>query len=121
MRSGLAHTLSPMGFAALIPVPIRRFGYRLAYAILRVYWFLGRPRAYGVKCVLTRGDDVLLVRHTYGRTGWELPDGRIQPREAPAAAATREMREELGISIRDWTSVGRLTGRVDYRRDPLYC
>jgi 8-oxo-dGTP pyrophosphatase MutT (NUDIX family) len=116
--SAYAHS---MALATRLPVGLRRWGYRLAYKVLRVYWFLGRPRANGVKCVLTRADDVLLVRHTYGRAEWELPGGRIQSRETPAAAATREMREELGISIGDWTSVGRLTGRADYRRDTLYC
>jgi 8-oxo-dGTP pyrophosphatase MutT (NUDIX family) len=110
-----------MALATRLPVPIRRWGYRLAYRILRVYWFLCRPAASGVKCALTRGDHVLLVRHTYGRAEWELPGGRIKHGEPPAAAAAREMREELGIKVDGWTPLGRLTGRADYRRDTLYC
>jgi 8-oxo-dGTP pyrophosphatase MutT (NUDIX family) len=110
-----------MALATRLPVPIRRWGYRLAHAILRVYWFLRRPETHGVKCVLTRGDEVLLVRHTYGRHDWELPGGRIQSGEAPASTARREMREELGISIDDWTPLGRVTGRSAYRYDTLHC
>jgi 8-oxo-dGTP pyrophosphatase MutT (NUDIX family) len=110
-----------MALATRLPVPIRRWGYRLAHAILRVYWFLRRPEAHGVKCVLTRGDEVLLVRHTYGRADWEIPGGRIQSGEAPAATASREMNEELGVTIDEWTPLGRLTGRAEYRRDTLHC
>jgi 8-oxo-dGTP pyrophosphatase MutT (NUDIX family) len=110
-----------MELATRLPVPIRRWGYRLAHAILRVYWFLCRPEAHGVKCVLTDGERILLVRHTYGRSVWELPGGRIESGEAPAATAAREMREELGISIDDWTPLGRVTGRAEFRRDTLHC
>ena len=65
-----------------LPVLVRRVGYRFAYAGLRVYWFVLRPRSTGIKCVLTDGDRVLLVRHTYGPRAWELPGGSLK-REAP--------------------------------------
>jgi 8-oxo-dGTP pyrophosphatase MutT (NUDIX family) len=107
--------------AKVLPVRVRRWCYRLAYLVLRIYWFLVRPQASGVKCVLRRGDRVLLVRHTYGRPEWEVPGGKIKRREQPELAAAREMHEELGIRIDHWTAVGRVTGRADYRRDTLHC
>jgi 8-oxo-dGTP pyrophosphatase MutT (NUDIX family) len=104
-----------------LPVPLRRWAFRFAHALQRVYWFLARPSVHGVKCVLTDGDRVLLVRHTYGRTDWDLPGGSIKRREPPLSTAQREMREELGITIDDWTSLGEVTGRMDHRRDTLLC
>jgi 8-oxo-dGTP pyrophosphatase MutT (NUDIX family) len=102
-------------------VPLRRLVYRAAYAALRGYWFIARPQTTGVKCIITDGDRVLLVRHTYGRRGWDLPGGSIKRGETAAAAASREMTEELGITVGSWRAVGRLEIAIDHRRDVVYC
>jgi ADP-ribose pyrophosphatase YjhB (NUDIX family) len=104
-----------------LPVPIQRFGYRVAYTMLRTYWFIRRPKLSGVKCVLTDGNEVLLVRHTYGPRAWDLPGGAIKRGEAPVTAARREMTEELGVSIDDWRALGTVTVVVDHRRDLVHC
>jgi ADP-ribose pyrophosphatase YjhB (NUDIX family) len=104
-----------------LPVPIQRLGYRVAYTVLRTYWFIRRPKLSGVKCVLTDGNEVLLVRHTYGPRAWDLPGGAIKRGEAPATAARREMTEELGVSIDDWRALGTVTVVVDHRRDLVHC
>ena len=93
---------------------------RLAYAGLRTYWFVARPRVVGVKCVLTHGDDVLLVRHTYGHRTWDLPGGTVRRREVPRDAAEREMHEELGRRIEDWTSLGELFVNTNHHDDNLH-
>ncbi|MGZ4387735.1 MAG: NUDIX hydrolase [Gaiellaceae bacterium] len=103
-----------------LPVDLRRRGYRLAYALLSIYWFLRRPECHGVKCVLTDGQLVLLVRHTYGPDLWELPGGSIKSEEEPRIAARREMREELGVDVADWAPLGELMGRMQHRRDVLH-
>jgi 8-oxo-dGTP diphosphatase len=48
--------------------------------------------------VLIRDDAgrVLLVKPTY-KDGWDIPGGYVEPGESPAAAAVREMAEELGL------------------------
>jgi 8-oxo-dGTP pyrophosphatase MutT (NUDIX family) len=104
-----------------LPVPIRRLGYRLAYAALRVYWFVFRPEVSGVKCVLTHDGEVLLVRHTYGPGGWDLPGGTVKHGEPPELTARREMHEELGVSIDDWRSLGVISLNFEHRRDKLHC
>lgn len=96
--------------------------YRVAYWVLRAYWFVFRPTKRGVKCVITRRDEVLLVRHTYGdRRVWELPGGAIKRGEAPLDAARRETREELGLAISDWRELGHFTAREAHRHDTLHC
>ena len=96
--------------------------YRVGYRVLRAYWLVARPRKDGVKCVLTRERQVLLVRHTYGpETRWELPGGGVKRREAPAEAARREAREELGVDLDEWRFLGDLFERIDGKRDRLWC
>jgi 8-oxo-dGTP pyrophosphatase MutT (NUDIX family) len=122
---GNANTLraypAEMTLQKLLGVRLSRWGYRVAYLLLRIYWFLRRPSLRGVKCVLTDGERVLLVRHTYGPSDWVMPGGAIKPREEPLLAAQREMHEELGVRIENWKALGVLTGRMDYRRDTLHC
>jgi 8-oxo-dGTP pyrophosphatase MutT (NUDIX family) len=105
----------------ILPVPVQRLGYRVAYAGLRLYWWVFRPRSSGVKCVLTHHEEVLLVRHTYGPRGWELPGGSRKRGEDAEVAATREIQEELGLSIDEWRSLGRIEVVLDHHRDSLYC
>jgi 8-oxo-dGTP pyrophosphatase MutT (NUDIX family) len=107
--------------AAELPVPVRRLGYRWAYTGLRVYWFFRRPDTSGVKCVLTDGDRILLVRHSYGPRGWDLPGGSIRPGEAPVDAARREMNEELGIAIHDFGRLGEIVVHDEHREDHVHC
>lgn len=100
-----------------LPVSVRRLGYRSAYCALRVYWFLLRPSSSGVKCLLTHGEYVLLVRHTYGASSWELPGGAIRRGEEPVVTARREMNEELGVTIDDWTHQGEKVVEIDHHHD----
>ena len=96
----------------LLPVPVRRIGFRVAHALLRVYWPIARPHTRGVKCVVREGDEVVFVRHTYGdRRAWELPGGGIRRNEAPREAAAREIREELGVDLADWRPLGTVAAR----------
>jgi 8-oxo-dGTP pyrophosphatase MutT (NUDIX family) len=98
----------------------RRVAIRCAYVGLRVYWFVARPKVVGVKCVVKHDDDVLLVRHTYGRRSWDLPGGTVKRRELPIEAARREMREELGRRIDDWQHLGVLYMTTNHHRDNLH-
>jgi 8-oxo-dGTP pyrophosphatase MutT (NUDIX family) len=101
---------------------ILRWGYRAASSLLFVYRFVFRPSLSGVRCVLRRGDEVLLVRHTYGSRDWALPGGGIKRGEDPAATARREMAEELGVDIADWRPIGelRFTG-IERARHTVFC
>jgi 8-oxo-dGTP pyrophosphatase MutT (NUDIX family) len=114
----VAHRLGSMVDRAWL---LSRF-YRVAYQAARVYWFFVRPKKRGVKCAITRGDEVLLVRHTYGdRRAWDLPGGSIKRGEEPLAAARREILEELGLSISDWVALGDFFAEQEHRGDTMYC
>ncbi len=100
---------------------LRRLGYRIAYRILQAAWLVSRFPRRGVKCVVTDGDLVLLVRHTYGRRCWDLPGGTLHRDEPPLSAARREMREELGLAQAEWIPLGELRGLGGNRRDTVHC
>ena len=87
---------------------IRRSAYRVASHLLAAYRYVRRPTVRGVRCVLVRGREVLLVRHTYGDRAWALPGGLMRRGEAPEVTARREMREELGLDIATWRALGHL-------------
>jgi 8-oxo-dGTP pyrophosphatase MutT (NUDIX family) len=50
----------------------------------------------------------LLRQYRYVADGWlwELPAGKLEPAEPPLATAQRELREEAGVSARQWRSLG---------------
>ena len=104
-----------------ISVPIKRLGYRAAFRVLQLFWLVRRPAANGVKCVVTEGDRILLVRHTYGNRRWDFPGGAMKRGEQPLVAAQREMREELGITSADWSKLGEVRKNVNHRRDTVHC
>jgi 8-oxo-dGTP pyrophosphatase MutT (NUDIX family) len=118
-RPGTAYA-DRMTLTTVLPVPIARLVYRVGYVVLRVYWLLFRPCVTGVKCVLTDGDQVLLVRHSYGPRAWDLPGGSVKNGEEPANAARREMQEELGVVIDRWRPLGQLRTVIDHRRDSIH-
>jgi 8-oxo-dGTP pyrophosphatase MutT (NUDIX family) len=97
----------------------RRLVYRVAAQLLRFLRPLVPIDWGGVKCVLTDGDRVLLVRHTYGSRQWDLPGGGRHRGERSIDAARREMHEELGLQIDNWRELGRLLARTERHRQTI--
>lgn len=61
--------------------------------------FIAPSFTVGSICVIERPDGhVLLIRQAYRRR-WGIPGGLLQRREDPAAAACREVLEEVGLAI----------------------
>lgn len=77
---------------------LRRRTYPALFWLLRLYWRLVRPTTLGCRCLVLRGDSVLLVRHTYD-SGWHLPGGGVKRGEAFIEAARREVREETDLEV----------------------
>lgn len=45
-------------------------------------------------------------RYVAGGWLWELPAGKLEPREPPLGTAQRELAEEAGVSARHWRGLG---------------
>src|SRR4051794_4274090 len=58
--------------------------------------------------LVTRDGRLLLIRRATEpyRGSWDIPGGFCEPREHPAAAAEREVREETGLEVRVADLVG---------------
>lgn len=92
------------------------------YRIQRLVWRVVRPRTRGVKVmVFNDAGELLLVRHSYGNTALlMLPGGGVRPFEAPAAAAVREIREELGCALEDVAFVSLHFATQEGKRDTVH-
>lgn len=94
---------------------------KVLYSLARVYWFIRRPQTKGVKVVITDGERILLVKHTYiPHDNWTFPGGRIEPGESPSQTARREIREELGLELEDLEELNRFTSTAEFKRDTVF-
>lgn len=81
------------------------------------------PEVEAAVVAVRRGDRWLVQqRAPTGLLGglWELPGGRLEPREAPADAARRELHEETGLTAPDLVSAGVLRHRYSHFRVRLH-
>ena len=90
-----------------LPAPWHRAGLRLAHGLRKIWWRVARPNLEGCSLIgLDPAGRVLLVRHSYGLGLWALPGGGLARGEAPARAALREWREEIGCDLADLRALG---------------
>lgn len=81
-----------------VRVAVLRRVYRVAWRGVQLRAQVWPRRGRGVKCLITHGEEVLLVRHSYGkRDTWYVPGGAARRGEAMMHAAERELEEELGV------------------------
>jgi ADP-ribose pyrophosphatase YjhB (NUDIX family) len=100
---------------------VLQLGYKVAARIRRVYWFVFRPKTFGVKCVVQHDGRWLMIRNSYGKGHWTLPGGALHRGEAPEDAAIREVREEVGVELAHVESIGQYRNNREYKDDTVYC
>ncbi len=98
-----------------------KYLFRYLYPLALCYWFLFRPKTFGTKCLLVCEGKVLLIQHTYGPQGWNLPGGGIEEDETPEETTIREMREELGVTLESIQKLGEYVRTAEYKIDTVYC
>lgn len=87
---------------------LRRDHVKLADGALQEYHVFEIHDAVAVVPVLPDGSIVMLwqFRHPHGKTHWEVPAGRVDEGESPAAAAERELLEETGYRAKRLVHLG---------------
>ena len=92
---------------------MRQF-YKIRSWLLNVFGY----KTLGVRAIITRNQDILLIEHTY-LSRWYLPGGGVERSESPLTALRRELIEEVGIMVQDTPLLlgayyNRREGRDDY-------
>jgi 8-oxo-dGTP pyrophosphatase MutT (NUDIX family) len=71
--------------------------------------------------VFNRKGELLLIRNSYGRSDlWLLPGGGVGRFETPAAAAIREVKEEVGLDVHGLVRVSTHFSRHEGKRDTIH-
>lgn len=86
---------------------------------MRTIWYITRPKTSGAKVVITCGNELLLIKTTYGYS-YTLPGGGIKKNELPEDAAKREVLEEVGIQLHTIIALPSFITFEEYKQDTVY-
>ncbi|MDQ5962251.1 MAG: hypothetical protein QG653_58 [Patescibacteria group bacterium] len=86
---------------------------------MRSWWYMTRPKTSGAKVVIVCGDEILLIKTTYGYA-YTLPGGGIKKNETPEMAAKRETQEEVGIQLDSVFPLPPFVTHEEYKEDTVY-
>lgn len=95
-----------------------RLPFRLAHHLLKLGWFVRRPRTFGAHALaLTPDRKIVLVKLRYA-PGWRVPGGGRSESEDPRDAVLRELREEIGMTSHGTVRLAHeLEEPTDFKRD----
>ncbi len=73
--------------------------YKLAAKLKGAFQTLNGVKTFGARALVVRGEEVLLVKHSY-QDGWYTIGGAVESGESPLQAIKRELYEEVGIKLK---------------------
>jgi len=91
---------------------------RIIYQASRLILQLFKPMTNGVRVLLIREDQVLMVKHVYEEE-WYLPGGLVEKGETLEDAIRREVWEEVGAEMKDLQLYGVFTNFKDGSTDHI--
>ena len=99
---------------------LHRLVFTAGFRVARLVWGVTHPRHEGALVAVLVGPAMLMLRQSY-RPELSMPGGGIMAGEDPAAAACRELGEELGLNIdpAEMRQVHVETGLWDGRHDTV--
>lgn len=91
----------------------------ILFTLATWYWRIFRPKEYGVKAVLKRGNEILCIKQGWGGK-YTFPGGRIDRKETPEEAVMREVKEEVGIYVSNYAYTGSFVSRAFKKYDTVF-
>jgi len=91
---------------------------KFLYQVYRLQWVVTRPITLGVRVLMVKDGQVLLVKTTY-MDGWFFVGGGVKRHETIEQAARREAREELGAELGRLDLVGIFTNFAESKSDHI--
>ena len=86
---------------------------------MRSWWYITRPITSGAKVVIICGNEILLIKTTYGYN-YTLPGGGMKKKENPEDAAKREVLEEVGIQLEKITPLPPFVTFIEHKEDTVH-
>lgn len=91
---------------------------RTIYVVRLFGWRVLRPITLGVRMIVVRDEEILLVRN-HGDPRWHLPGGAVERGETLAEGACREVREETGFVVEVAGLLGVYSNFSEYKNDHM--
>ena len=105
----------------MLPAPLHRLALRIIFPLRHQWRRWRKVPIVGCNIILTDFQgDLLLLKHSYGPQDWLLPGGGVDRGEHPADAASRELKEELGLETKKLTPIGELEGEISGSPHTMY-
>jgi len=94
--------------------------YKIGYLVIKSYWFFRRPTTTGVRCIVTYNNQILLIEHTYGSSLLTTVGGGVKKGESLEKAIVREVKEEVGLALKDIEQVGSILHEKEFKNDTIH-